>query len=186
MDFRDQFRCKRSTCEGKFAIPIKILLRGNVVVVLARCHLCRKKYKINLSASDRDQWIPFVRELFQLCEVCGQPLSPSWRPVGISFGMSLKLHDYRNIKLANPCLSCKRNGMKVINELIWSFMYPTEQSRQRFSSSPVAAPAASPISSKSPSEASSHVAKPARFCSQCGSAVEPDALFCANCGSQLS
>lgn len=166
MDFEAQLKCKRPQCEGVLTIPIKMVVKRELAVILTRCYKCKNKYKVTFSMSDRNQWLPLIRDLFNRCENCGMVISHEWNiySAGYSLGGSSQLL-HRNVGLANPCLNCRGNGPKSVDDWLWSLLNSQEAPLPKFS---VPTPPT-----------------PTVFCRSCGAPLLPNSSFCGNCGAKL-
>ena len=172
MNYPELMECKRPSCQGIQVIPIKIVVKENRVAVVSRCPNCRKKHKVILNMQERNEWLPLIRKLFLLCEVCGQPLSPNWRIYGSGPAFNPNMHWGRNIRLANPCYNCQKNDLKSISEFLWSEIKPLP-------------PPPPPNTVSPPSKSGQAVPSEPIFCTQCGSALTPGSKFCAACGARV-
>ena len=166
MDYEAQLKCRRAQCGGALTIPFQIVVKRDQAVIITRCFKCKTKYKALFPMLERDQWLPLIRDLFNRCENCGMVFPTEWKLFHVGSGIS-SFQMYRNVGLANTCLSCQKNGPKSIDEYIWSLIKPPPKSPPKI---PVAPPMHSPLFC-------------GIYCTYCGSAISPGASFCSNCGS---
>lgn len=163
MSYEEQLACKK---DGTLTIPVKIHIKENIVTIISRCPSCRKKHKAYLNMQERKEWLPLIRRLFLLCEVCEQPLSPNWRFLGGGAAFTSIRQFGHDLKLGNPCYNCRKNDMKVCSDLLWSEINPL----------PPPPPPTVTEGSIPPSK---------QFCTQCGGSLAPGVLFCSVCGTKV-
>lgn len=164
MDYEAQLKCKTHSCAGVLTIPIKIVVRGDLAIMITQCYKCKHKDKVTFSIVELDQWLSLIRDLFNRCENCGMVIPHEWKMVSARNMRGFSLQRHSNLGLANPCLNCMRNGPKSLDSWLWSLLKDQPES-------PLKVPPAPPLNNN-------------LFCRYCGSSLMPGALFCGECGSK--
>jgi hypothetical protein len=164
MDFEAQLKCKTHSCEGVLTIPIKIVVRGDLAIIMKQCYKCKHKDNVTFPIAELDQWRSLIADLFNRCENCGMVISPEWKIVSAGNMHGTPLQKHHNFGLANPCFQCRRNGPKSVDTWLWSLL------KEQPASSPKV-PIAPPLNTT-------------LFCRYCGSSLLPGALFCGECGAE--
>ena len=110
-----KFTCTRAVCLGTLTIPLKILERGHLIIVIAICPRCHKKYKFFIPKVEWSQAFSLLYEDILRCGLCGAP----WEQ---NQGLSIDTHPSptsSGVKLLFRCNQCQRLQKKMIDWSLW-------------------------------------------------------------------
>jgi len=95
--------CNRKT------IFIKGVIKKNQLIIISRCVKCKKRKKIILPLSEKNNWLGHVEEMIERCDLCGEK---SLETIRARFGWDWKAINYATIVYL--CKNCKTERTKII------------------------------------------------------------------------
>ncbi len=175
MSYEKKLSCITKRCQNQLTVPIKVVVKGKVVVDVARCPKCHRSYKYLLPLDQKDQWMPWVTPGFFLCDVCGMSNADNWKYSGAAGAPSVN-----RIRIVMHCKNCRAARAKVASAQLWTDI--TKALEKTPEAPPVAklicphCAAEIPLNSKVCPKCS------ATIVCKCGAPFIPDAQFCNQCG----
>ncbi len=100
--------CRMPLCSYALTIPVKMVFKGNYLIVASRCPKCKRGYKSIISIDDTDTYSTFFKVFFQ-CDICGADNSENWDFMD-DFDVN-KLMDISILKIYFRCNNC--NGFRT-------------------------------------------------------------------------
>jgi len=99
----------------ELTIPIKLIIKGNNLVNVARRPATRENYKFILSLGDKAQWLPLIGRPFFQCPVCGTMNDENWdiinKPGSLMYA--------KRLKIVTGCKNCRTKYVKVVSKVLW-------------------------------------------------------------------
>jgi hypothetical protein len=166
MSYTNKLICKRKKCQGQLTVPLKVIVKGDKVVDIARCPKCHESYKFVLPLRDKDVWLDMLGEPFFSCDVCGT-LNPK--------------------KILMTCINpkCRKRRAKVVSRAVWNELASFAKGEQ-----PTTIPAPElkcPHCGASITEDTKFcpACKKEVICNKCGSPIIGGSSFCGSCGDKV-
>lgn len=178
MSYENKLNCKRKQCGNKLTVPIKLIVKGDRVIDVARCSSCHVSYRFVLPLKDKSQWISLMKPIFT-CDVCGTP-NENWQVIGGDY----MLYHADRLKIMIQCKKCGTRRAKVVSKMLWPDL------TAKIEEQPETPP---PPEQKCPNcnetiPADAEVCPSCNFevvCSKCGAPILPGAKFCNQCGNPV-
>ena len=181
MSYTGKLNCKRKKCGDKPTVPLKLVVKGDKVIDVARCPTCHEGYKILLPLKDKSQWIPLMKPLFS-CDVCGTAIE-NWQVIGGDY----MLYHAELLKIIMQCKSkkCGIRRAKIVSRVLWPDLMALMKKP------PEAPPPPPEFKCPNCNEAIPADAKVCPnckievVCDKCGTPVLPGSKFCVKCGDPV-
>ena len=176
MSYQEKLSCRQKKCGKALTIPLKLVVKADKLVDIARCPKCHESYKLILPLKDKDQWLPLIGKSYFACDVCGTANEDNWQIVG----GDVMLANAQRLKTITKCKQCGKLRAKILSKALWEGVVAQIKK-------PAELP---PTHLKCPS-CGAEVAEDAKVCpkcrielkcDKCGASILPGAKFCAACG----
>jgi len=195
MIYQAQLTCKQKKCGTLLTIPLKLVVKEDKLIDVARCSKCHDSYKFILPMNEKDQWLPLVGKAYFQCDECGTANEDNWK-----FAKDIMLVNTPLVKTITKCKRCGKERAKIISRSLWEgvaaqIKAPAPAAAPTPAASAPAAPVpaapARPAPAR-PAPARSVAAPPTSLppttrlkCPSCGAAVGADAKICPKCRIEL-
>lgn len=187
MNLLESLRCKRKSCRGFVTIPMKIVIKFNLIHAIFRCPRCLKQYSFRFPKEVINELTPLIKESFYFCDICGTDNSDNYNKAYIS--------ERNRRKIIMRCKNCDRPRSKIVPVQIWDVLpKPLEKAPKKYLASELKCPNCQagvmewmkvcPYCNielffdeiKAPKE---------HLCPTCHEPSEPGSYFCTICGHEL-
>ncbi|HUX99439.1 MAG TPA: zinc ribbon domain-containing protein [Candidatus Deferrimicrobium sp.] len=181
MSYTNKLVCKRKKCQGQMTVPLKVIVKGDKVVDIARCPKCHESYKFILPLRDKDVWMEMLGEPFFECDVCGTANPKNWQVMGGDYAMR---HAER-LKILMTCGKCRKRRAKVVSRALWNELAGFAKVEQ---------PAEIPSPEMKCPHCNASITEDTKFCptckkeiicNKCGAPIIGGSLFCGSCGDKV-
>jgi hypothetical protein len=179
MSYEKKLNCTRKQCGVKLTVPIKLVVKGDKLIDVARCPTCHLTYKFILPMKDKSQWISLMKQLFS-CDVCGTAIE-NWQVIGGDY----MLYHADRVKLIMLCPRCGTKRAKVVSRVLWPDLTAKVEEKPEIPPPPETKKCPNcnediPVDAKVCPNCNREV-----VCSKCGTPILPRASFCNQCGSSV-
>jgi RNA polymerase subunit RPABC4/transcription elongation factor Spt4 len=187
MIYQAQLTCKQKKCGTALTIPLKLVVKDDKLIDVARCSKCHDSYKFILPMNEKDQWLPLVGKAYFQCDECGTANEDNWK-----FAKDIMLVNTPLVKTITKCKRCGKERAKIISRSLWEGV--AAQIKTPTTPAPAAAPAPAPAAAPPRTAAPSRPITPPPTalppttrlkCPSCGTAVGVDAKICPKCRIEL-
>jgi hypothetical protein len=186
MSYLTRFNCIRTKCNDQLIVPIKLIVKGDNAVLVARCPACKRSYKYILPMAEKDEWLPILAPAFFMCDVCGTTNNTNWK---YQDNMG---HPYRSwsnranrVRIVLTCQQCGKRRAKIASVQLWTNL---QRPLERVVETPPAPTLKCPHCDAEIPEDSKICpsCKLELVCDKCGERILPSANFCRNCGDPVT
>ncbi|MHA1276202.1 MAG: zinc ribbon domain-containing protein [Candidatus Helarchaeota archaeon] len=185
MSYLTKFNCIRTKCNDQLIIPIKIVVKGDKGILIARCPKCHRSYKYILPMAEKDEWIHILAPGFFMCDVCGASNDRNWSYQGQQWHPYWYwAHQTDRIRIVITCQNCGKRRAKVSSAQVWADL-------QKPLKAPTEMP---PVSTLICPHCEVEIPEGSKFCpnckveiicDKCGAPILPGANFCRSCGDPV-
>lgn len=178
MSYVKKLNCTRKKCGDKLTVPLKLVVKGDKVIDVARCPTCHESYKFILPLKDKSQWIPLMKPLFS-CDVCGTAIE-NWQVIGGDY----MLYHAERLKIIMQCKKCGTRRAKIVSRVLWPDLTAKIEEKPEVPPPPeLKCPScneAIPADAKVCPNCNIEV-----ICDKCGVPIMPGAKYCNMCGDPV-
>lgn len=99
-------------CKIKTAF-IKGRVRKDEFILVSRCPKCKQHKKILLTLKEKDNWLDFIEEMIERCDICG---NKDLEQLRVRYGWDWKSENYA--KIVYYCPNCELERTKIVPHLV--------------------------------------------------------------------
>jgi DNA-directed RNA polymerase subunit M/transcription elongation factor TFIIS len=111
------FKCPTAQCRG-FLVPYEVWRSEKATTVFATCFACKKRYRFELEALKRDDWLPALRNFTWRCPFCGETGLDVKKAVG-----------NKVFKVQVSCGKCGKGATKKIEHRTYDVLVAGQQQK---------------------------------------------------------
>lgn len=183
MIYQAQLTCKQKKCGTALTIPLKLVVKDDNLIDVARCAKCHDTYKFTLPLNEKDQWLPLVGKAYFQCDECGTPNEDNWK-----FQGDVMVANTPYVKTVAKCKRCGKERTKGMSRSLWEGVYAQIKTPAAPAPAPAPAPtpAPTPAPAPAPAPAPPRTAPPPPTAAPLPPVAPPPALLkCPSCGAKV-